>query len=244
MSEITDNSTKSYLARLRAMAVRLADIREIERRKLSKDLHGIVGHELGLARIKLSEILRSGRIDIPEELSTPLSDVEKHLKEAVRQTRSIGYEYFPQVLDDAGLLPALRWLADEYTERHDFKIDVSLSEECEQITFSHELRSRLFTAIRECVYNAWKYAEADKIEIQLLPLEYGRMQIIISDNGKGFDVGMLDQMDRVDGGFGLFSIREIIEHQGGRFHCNSAPEKGTTITMTIPPEHIEELILI
>jgi signal transduction histidine kinase len=236
-----DPHSAAYHSRLRALSIRLADVRETERRKLAKDLHDVVGHELGLARIKLSETLRSGDFPMSDPLKERLMDVEEHLKQAVRETRNIGYEYFPQVLDDAGLIPALEWLANEYTHRHDLQVRVLTSDDCRDVAFSPELKSRLFTAIRECLINAYKYADAENVMIRLHPMEAGRIEILIEDDGKGFDVRVLDQMDRKEGGFGLFSIREMIEHQGGRFTCESSPGQGTRIRLEIPPEHVENL---
>ncbi|MDF3131067.1 ATP-binding protein [Kiritimatiellaeota bacterium B1221] len=235
----TADAARIYQKRLRALSVRLADVREVERRKLSKDLHDLVGHELGLARIKLSGIVRSGDHEISEELEKSLLDVEEHLKQAIRQSRSLGYEYYPQVLDDAGLIPALEWLSSSYADRQDLCIRLELDPSFEQLRFSENLRSRLFTAVRECVYNAWKYADPEKIIISVTPKPDEQVEISIEDNGRGFDVGSLDHLDRKEGGFGLFSIREMIEHQGGEFSCTSSPGEGTRITLLIPPEHVD-----
>jgi signal transduction histidine kinase len=236
----TAGAAREYQKRLRALSVRLADVREIERRKLSKDLHDHVGHELGLARIKLSSILRGDAFELPEELKEAFLDVEEHLKQAVRQSRSLGYEYYPQVLGDAGLIPALQWLAEHFAERQQIGIRLQVQPLCREIRFSNKLRSRLFTAVRECVYNAWKYADSEEVRIAISPKEDNQIEIRIEDDGKGFDVTDLDHLDRHDGGFGLFSIREMIEHQGGTFLCESSPGNGTRIILIIPPEHVNQ----
>ncbi|WFB36653.1 ATP-binding protein [Kiritimatiellota bacterium B12222] len=232
-------TAEEYQTRLRALSVRLADVREIERRKLSKDLHDHVGHELGLARIKLSSIIRGNEFELPEELKENLLNIEDHLKQAIRQSRSLGYEYYPQVLDDAGLIPALEWLAKQYTERQQIQIQLLVDVSCEQVRFAPALRSRLFTAVRECVYNAWKYADSEEIRIRIRPREHQKIEIKVEDDGRGFDIRSLDHLDRKQGGFGLFSIQEMIEHQGGNFKCDTSPGKGTRIIMIIPPEHLE-----
>lgn len=234
----SSHAALEYQKRLRALSVRLADVREIERRKLSKDLHDHVGHELGLARIKLSSILRGDSFELSSELRESLLDLEEHLKQAIRQSRTLGYAYYPQVLDDAGLIPALEWLAEHYAERQNIRILLTVDPACAEIQFSEVLRSRLFTAVRECVYNAWKYAGSHVIRIVLRSRKTGRIEIRIEDDGRGFDVSSLDQLDWKEGGFGLFSIREMIEHQGGDFLCDSSPGKGTCITLSLPPEHI------
>jgi signal transduction histidine kinase len=233
-------AAQAYQTRLRALSVRLADARESERRKLAKDLHDHVGHELGLARFKLSGILRSGDHDLPRDLLEQLQDVEEHLKESIRQSRSIGYEYFPQVLQDAGLVPALEWLAEHYAERQHISIRLIIEDDCRDVVFPSTLRGRLFTAVRECVYNAWKYAEAGEIRICLQTLDDQRLEIRIEDDGKGFDVKRLEAIGREEGGFGLFSIREMMEYLQGEFRCESKPGEGTRIQLNLPTTNVKE----
>ena len=229
-----EQDVQSYQARLRALSVRLADVRENERNKLSRDLHDQVGHELGLARFKLSAVIRGKEIDLPEGLAKQLSDIETHLKQAIRQTRTLGYEYHPQVLSDAGLIPALQWLAESYREQHHIQVSLCIEEESDPFHSDRNLRGRLFAAVQECVYNAWKYAEVDEIRICARSTSRGQFEITVEDDGKGFDLQQLEQPDFSQGGFGLFSIREMLEYEGGSFSCESSPGHGTRIHMTIP----------
>lgn len=232
--------TSAYQARLRALCVRLWDVRETERKQIARDLHHQVGHELGLARMKLSEIIRSDEFEKSPALVEPLKNLEGHLKKAVRQTRAIGYNYCPHILYDAGFLPALGWLADNYVEQNNICVRVKTNASAKKIRIPEKLRSRLFTAVRECIHNASTYAEASAVTLYLSAFPDSSIQMEVIDDGKGFDVERLntrldmDTLDPPKGGFGLFSIREMIEYLGGTFSCKSSFEKGTHVIMKVP----------
>ena len=234
-------SQMTYQARLRELAVHHSDIQDRERRKLSKDIHSGVGHELGLARIKLSSILRGKDHNPDKHLMEKLLEIESHLKDAISQSRSLGYTTYPQVLDDAGLVPALRWLMEQYEDEQHIRIRLQVDPEYEHINFASPLRTRLFSAVRECVFNAWKFAEAEEIRIKILKAQHDNLELRIEDDGVGFDAEGLNNPEQKKGGFGLFSIREMLVYQGGDFHCESTPGNGTRICLTLPKSHVENL---
>jgi signal transduction histidine kinase len=231
-----EDSMLAYQARLRALTVRLADVREVERERLSKDLHDCVGHELGLARFKLSQLLQEESENLSPSLEEGLAQLENHVRNAIQYTRTLGYEYYPQVLMDAGLLPALEWLSVHFADQQNIPIQIHIDDTCGELQIEPTLRGRIFTSVRECVFNAWKYSEANRILLTVKRQPDAGIEISIIDDGKGFDVELLDNLNWEDGGFGLFSIREMMQHMGGHFSCESAPQKGTRITLGIPEQ--------
>jgi|GEM_PF-2717788 len=219
--------------RLRALSVRLAEVQDLERKKFSRAVHDSVGHELGMARMQLGGVLRGADSDLSDTTRESLQNVEDMLKEAIRMARNLSTEFSPPILYDAGLFPALRWLADRFTEKYGKTVHVHLEEGAER-GVEENVRNMLFNSTRECLNNVVKHADADTVIISAQRPSPDMFLLEIEDNGRGFAPESLQYLNRDEGGFGLFSIREALEHSGGRFVCDSSPNRGTRIAFYVP----------
>lgn len=221
--------------KLRALSVRLSEVRERERKKFFRSVHDTVGHELGISRIKLSELLRGGGYDLEESLRSQLEQIETNLKNAIRMARDLSVEFSPPILHDAGLFPALKWLADIFRQKHDIRVDLELEDEVDRVEIAKNLQILLFNSIRECLMNVITHAEADHIRMKAGFTGRDDLFLKVFDNGKGFDPDAVDHSDSGrEGAFGLFNMRQSMEHAGGGFRCDSFPGEGTIVTFQLP----------
>ena len=214
-----------YQRRLRSMGAKLALAEEQERRRIAADLHDDVGQTLSVALMKLRALRKTS----PPDAGAPLEEIERLLGHAVLRTRSLLFDLSPPPLYELGLDAAIEWLAEKTQEQH--KLPVAFDREGEAAPLTDEIRGILFRAVREALHNTVKYAEAKNIRITSRR-EDPLIRIEVADDGKGFDPAK--PLRDASGGFGLFHIRERLDHAGGRLEIRSEPGRGTCIVLLAP----------
>jgi len=212
---------------LRMLAAELSEAEERERRHLAKILHDHLQQLILAARMRVS---RARRTVTDERLASPLDEAYGLLDECLTESRSLTTELSPPVLYEAGLRAALDWLARQMEEKHHLRVEIDADADAEP-TCEHT-RIFLFQAAREMLLNTVKYAQTDSAWIEVTPLEENRLRMVVADHGVGFDPKRLEER-REPGGFGLFSIRERLAVLGGRLDVDSAPGRGTRMTIEV-----------
>lgn len=220
-----DESLK-YQAQLRSLTSQLSLTEERERRRIATELHDRIGHALTNASMRLSHLRNQGFSE--DEKNRKIDDVYALIEQSIQDTQTLTFELSPPILYDLGLEAAIEWLAEQTQRQHGIKVDCVDDGVSKPIDES--LRVLLFQAARELLFNVVKHARASRVTISI-SREAEYVRIAIEDNGIGFDAAKCKPRDGQKGGFGLFSIRERLVHQGGRLEINSEPGKGTRSTM-------------
>lgn len=211
---------------LRMLASELIRAEERERRRMASILHDDLQQTLVAAKMRLVAIEAGATSD---QVRAPARAVQKLVAEAISTSRSLTADLTPPVLYDVGLVAALGWLAARMKEKHGLHVQVLAGEENEPD--DQELRVFLFQAVRELLFNVVKHAGVSEAQVSLSRSE-GRMSVRVEDAGRGFDAaGMRGNQAR--GGFGMFSLRERVRLMGGRLEIDSAPGKGTRVTLEL-----------
>ncbi len=203
---------------LKEMMVKVMEIQEEERRRISRELHDGVGQSLFSLLIRLDRLMAEHE-ELPE-LKTLRADVSAMMEDV----RGMAWELRPSVLDDLGVVPAIRTYADNYAEHFGIRIKLSL-----------ELKSRLgplketavYRVIQEALTNIAKYANVIEAEVGVLETET-EVLVRVADRGAGFD------RTRGGDGVGLFSMEERANSVGGRLEIVSAIGEGTEVLLTVP----------
>ena len=226
-----EDERESHLVRLqqaesglRTLSQRIVMSQEIERKKLSRDLHDEVGQSLTALRVQLGQMepadasLRSHWV-----LASDLAE------RSLRSVREMARGLRPAMLDDLGLAPALQWLAREFSKNTPLNVDVEV--EGDTAGLSEQARTALFRIAQEALTNCVKHAgSADaKVLLQEGPAEFA---LTVQDNGNGFLAGSTS-------GIGLLGMRERIEELGGAFAVIASPGGGTLIRATLPKTVLE-----
>lgn len=194
---------------------------EKERQRVANELHDDLGSLMATIKLHFdnSKILRK---------DPSLQNAEKLLEEAYQKVRGIAHSKNSGVMSNQGLLPAIKKMAQIITETNALEVIVEDFGMKERLKNSLELS--LFRMIQELVANVIKHAEASTVNIQLTQHE-DNLNIIIEDNGKGFDRSRIDTCRT---GMGLTTIEKRIEHLEGSFTVDSVLGKGTSILIDIP----------
>jgi signal transduction histidine kinase len=132
------------------------------------------------------------------------------------------------MLDDLGLVPALRSLLDQQGRRASVAVRFSAENVPEKL--DSEIQTTCFRIAQEAITNAMRHADATQIDVELRR-ENGKLELLIRDNGIGFDVKLAQAQIA---GLGLIGIKERAALVGGRTKIISTPNKGTTIGVSLP----------
>lgn len=229
-AEINEHrKSKEVLAQQRRQLRRLANeitlVEERERRAIASDLHDGIGQSLALIKAKIVDLQGDA---IFSGFDKNLSSILNLLDGAIQATRTLTFEISSPILYELGLLPAMRWLGDQFLEKHG--LHVGIREEDRLPFIRNDLRVMLFKCVRELLINVVKYAGTDRAVITVQYID-DRIHITVEDKGKGFDTEKYDALAVQDKGFGLFSIKERLEQMDGQMILTSAPGRGTKVTL-------------
>ncbi|WP_332716744.1 cache domain-containing protein [Pelagibacterium mangrovi] len=210
--------------KLKELTQRIIDTQEEERARIARELHdGIsqiligVRYAIDLARRKVE----SGAEGAPDAIGKGADA----LNGAIKEVRRLSHDLRPGALDDLGLSAALEALTHNFAERTGIKVSV------EAVAFKNmllpEARTALYRVAQEALNNIERHAAATEVSIELSS-PHGRVQMVISDNGKGFSA----DNDR-RGGLGLRNMQERMAHFGGNMLVETSPS-GTMLRAMLP----------
>lgn len=223
------NTLFRYQEELKHLTSELSLTEERERRRLAADLHDRIGQTLAFAKIRADSL----RHHVSPGGEAPLREVTGLLEQTIQDVRTIMFQISPPLLYEVGLEAALEWLAESFQKEHGFT--VSFHDDGEPKPLDEEVKVTLFQVVRELLINAAKHARPRQVRLCVQRSE-GRIVICVEDDGAGFDVAqaLLPPRSRSVNGFGLFNIRQRLEHLGGDIRLDSCPGRGTTVTVAFP----------
>jgi PAS domain S-box-containing protein len=219
-----------YQARLKALASELARAEEQERRRIATILHDQIGQGLVSCKLLVDASLQNPR---PGEAPDRCAKISQILDGLIEQTQVLNADLGNPTLYELGLVPALEEWLDEEIGRQYTALSVRLIDEGIVEMREQDLRALLFRSVKELVFNVVKHAGARHVEVRLRGGP-DRTEVLVSDDGIGFDYEQTRGQTGRKGGFGLFSIRERIEDIGGIFKVDSAKGLGTQILLAVP----------
>jgi len=216
-------------AQLRALVVELSQIEQRERRRLAMALHENLQQLLVAAKLKLNDARRRASDAV---LYALVQQAEQMLDDCIAESRSVTVQLSPPVLYDGGLLPALGWLKNQMWKEHDLTVQIEADRRAEPA--DQGIRTLVFQAVRELLSNVLQHAGVQTAQIEVTRSESNQVQIVVRDEGAGFDPAALEGRMADKGAFGLFGIRERLEVLGGKLDIQSLPGRGTSITLVAP----------
>jgi PAS domain S-box-containing protein len=222
---------KRVQAAARTYSRRLIEAQEGERRRMSRELHDQVGQILTAVKMNLHALRQ--KCSAPDILSS-IEDNMKVIDEAVDQVRDLSVDLRPLLLDDFGLVVAVRWYLDRQAKSCGVPADFTTRSLGEDDRFSSELETACFRIVQEAVTNVARHARATRISV-VLERAGQDLILLISDDGAGFDMKALRSTSAAT--LGLRSMEERVQAVGGTITIDSAPDLGTAICARIPIPH-------
>jgi signal transduction histidine kinase len=206
---------------------RLHERLEEEAKRIAHTLHDEAAQLLASVHVALAAM--SG--DLPPSARPRLDEVRGLLDRIEDDLRRLSHELRPTMLDDLGLLPALRFLAEGFAKRTGLRIEVEGSTEGR---LPPVVETALYRIVQEALTNAVRHAHAARVTVQL-QREPRVIRCSVADDGIGFDAPAV-LAHRRGPGLGLVGIRERLEGVRGSFQIVSAPGRGTTVQVAVPLE--------
>jgi signal transduction histidine kinase len=211
--------------RLQTLSSRLVEVRESERRHIARELHDEIGQLL--TGLKLVLQMRAGAKAAPDdgELDEALALVD----ELLSRVRGLTLSLRATMLDDLGLLPALRWHFEHYTAQTNVRVafkHVGLEDK----RFTPEIETAVYRVTQESLTNVARYADVDEVTVRLWA-DLDTLGLQVQDTGTGFDVDAA--LDKPISS-GLSGMRERVSLLDGHLTIDSTPGSGTTITVEFP----------
>lgn len=213
----------------RELSNRILHVQEEERTRISRELHDEVGQALTAINVNLALLKRSGSEDV-RTWKRKLEDTQNLLERTMETVHHFARELRPAMLDDLGLLPALRSYVKSFSERTTIKIQLRTHPAAEKL--DSECKTVVYRVTQESLNNVAKHAQATVVTLALTQVN-GEIRLRVSDNGKAFKVQQRIT-SKQNKRLGIVGMQERVRLVGGHFQIESKPGCGTTVRMGIP----------
>jgi PAS domain S-box-containing protein len=212
-------------AALRRLSNRLMTMQDDERRRIARELHDGLGQEMVALKMLLNGIANTP-LSLPEYIGQATSVIDR----ATQQIRTLSYLLHPPLLDEVGLLSALRWYLGGLTQRSGIETTLDVSPtDFPRLTL--ELETAMFRIVQEALTNVFRHSGAHQVWISLTQRE-GTVTVKVRDNGKGVADGIVELRSGTSG-VGIRGMSERAKELGGQLVVTSA-HPGTIVEVTIP----------
>ncbi len=226
-----EEKLRVYQKKLRSLASQLSLTEERERRRIAVELHDRIGQSLVFSKMKLKSLRESADTELSQKQLDEICDM---IDQIIQDTRTLTFDLSSPILYEMGFEAAISdWLTDHIEKQHG--IQASFEDDGQPKPLNDDVRILLFKAVRELLINVVKHARARKVKVSTRR-NNGHILVTVEDDGVGFSYADSSLHGKEKGGFGLFSIRERLDHLGGKLTIESEPGKGTRITLVTPLE--------
>ncbi|MBN1931775.1 MAG: PAS domain S-box protein [Desulfobacterales bacterium] len=214
---------------LQLLSAQLLKAHEDERKRVARDLHDTIAQNLATIKVLLNNKLgQMGRNEEASEIS--IEAIIAVVQGSIEEIRRIMSDLRPPLLDDLGILAAIKYYCLEFQEIHkniylEDQIDIKESE------IPPALKIVMYRILQEALNNIVKHSQADSINLLIQKNKDG-LEMVIADNGIGFDSAEIFSMENAKKGLGLIGMKERAELSNGSFAIESKKDVGTTIRIS------------
>ena len=212
-------------AELQQLSARLVAAQEDERRSISRELHDQVGQALSGALVEMANLSTAIRARDVVGVEAKADEIKRLVEESISVVRNMALLLRPSMLDDLGLVPALKWQAREISKRTTARVKVAAGQVSEDLP--EEYKTCIYRIVQEALHNSVQHAGAANVRVTIQEEPAGIL-LSIQDDGKGFNAGL-------ERGMGLLGMEERVGNLGGNLSIDSEPGHGTVLRVVLPP---------
>jgi len=210
-----------------AYIARIFRSQEDERKRISREVHDDTTQRLWIVANDVQSLAVEKIRNIDPQAAIELEAIKDTMLSIAEDTKRLSLALRPGILDDLGLVPAIRWLVDQLNR--DGSVQAKVSVEGSQRQLNQEINNHLFRISQEALNNIRRHAEATQVDV-ILEFSKETIKMIIRDNGKGFLLKDIDKSSNQEK-LGLIGIQERARLLDSTLHIDSKPGKGTTISV-------------
>lgn len=222
----------SRTAELRRLSGRLMTMQDEERRRIAREIHDGLGQELAAAKMILDGILAKDASPSMRQASAEASEL---VDRAIQQVRTISHLLHPPLLDEVGLISALRWFLEGVTSRSGIKIHLEVKPPS-LVRLKSDVETAIFRIVQEALTNTFRHSGARNGSVRVEEKD-GNVVVTVSDDGKGIDADV-SQMRPESVGVGIGGMRQRVTELGGSLRLVNA-NPGTVVEVVIPAHKLE-----
>lgn len=227
------NRLKQSEKQLHCLSLKILETQEQERKTVARELHDSIGSSLTAIRFALEQKIRSmGSSSESASTGFSLEKIMDLLKEVIDESQRIAYDLRPSILDTLGLLAAIRSLCRRTLDIHrEIELDIRL--ELKEEDIPEKLKIVCYRIIQECLNNALKHSNADRLLLHMRVSE-NILHLIVEDNGKGFDVEKAMALASEKNNMGLNGMIERVALAGGEIDIVTGEGQHTQVKIQFP----------
>jgi PAS domain S-box-containing protein len=216
-------------AELRRLSARLMTMQDEERRRIAREIHDGLGQELAAAKMMVDGILKQTSVSSARRSA---AEASKLVERAIQQIRSISHLLHPPLLDDVGLLSAIKWYLDGLQDRSGLIISLDVQPP-DFRRLAPDLETAIFRIIQEALTNVFRHSGARKARVHVTEKD-NQLTVAIRDDGKGVEEATA-QLRPGSIGIGIGGMRQRAKELGGELRVTNA-NPGTLVELTLPLE--------
>jgi PAS domain S-box-containing protein len=220
---------------LRRLSSRLMTLQDEERRRIAREIHDGLGQELAAAKMIMDGIVSK---DLSPTVRQASGDASQLVDRAIQQVRTISHLLHPPLLDEVGLVSALRWYLEGLSERSGIEIRLEVDPP-DLRRLKSELETAIFRIIQEALTNMFRHSGAHNGSIRLSESD-GRIMVTVRDDGKGIEEQVI-QLRPDSVGVGIGGMRQRVSELGGSLRLANA-HPGTIVEVVIPSQRSEKRV--
>lgn len=203
---------------------------EEKRKRIARDLHDETSQAIASLLVGLQTIAESPPME-PDALAVKLNALQLTARKTLEEVHRVIYELRPSIIDDLGLVPAIKWYAEGRLENAGIKLYLETGGQEQRL--GQEIEMSIYRIVQEAVTNMIKYSGAEICSI-LIDFQERAVAVHIEDDGRGFEPQEVLSSTSGQLHFGILGIKERVELLNGALQVNSQPGKGTEIDISIP----------
>jgi len=227
-----ERMVESRTAALRRLSNRMMTLQDEERRRIAREIHDGLGQELAAAKMILDGILAK---DSSPSMRQASSEASQLVDRAIQQVRTISHLLHPPLLDEVGLVSALRWFLEGLSDRSGIRVTLEV-QPSDLPRLKAELETAIFRIVQEALTNMFRHSGARNGNVSLVQKD-GTILVTVQDDGKGIEEQVI-QLRPESVGVGIGGMRQRVTELGGSLRLANA-NPGTIVEVVIPTVHHE-----
>lgn len=215
---------------MRRLSGRLLQVQDDERRRLARDLHDSLGQTLTAIKMNLSYLGRdTSKLD--ERGRNAMAESKELIDNSLKEVRTLSHLLHPPMLDDVGLVAAIRWYVNGFSQRSSIQVELNLPEDLPRLPA--ELETAVFRVVQESLTNVHRHSGSTRATVRL-EREADLLHLYVIDQGCGIPPEKLSfRQENATIGVGLLGMRERLRQLRGQLEINSNSQ-GTSVHAIIP----------
>jgi len=216
-----------FVKKDRSTARKLVLAQESERKRIASELHDGIAQSIGVMKYKIEATVANLAQQHPQLDLSRFNNIVEDIQSLIEEIRRITDNLAPSVLAGFGIRVALEWLCRECTVEKR-KVQAHCANDIDEARMPELVKIAIYRVVQEALHNVVKHAQASRVDVTLESVD-GGVELIISDNGVGFD-GPAEAGDRTaKTGLGMRNMRQRVEATGGDFSIQAAPGQGVVV---------------